>query len=91
MLFRSFSEVMSRMAQTTGMEMTASAHMTAGENSIPTKAVSADAAWDALDTSSSVSLEQEMLKAGEVSRDHNLNTGVVKAFHRMLMSAVRSG
>ena len=37
----------------------------------------------------SVSLEQEMIEAGEVSRDFALNTSVVKSFHRMLMSCVR--
>ncbi|MFH6782710.1 MULTISPECIES: flagellar basal body rod protein FlgB [Methylobacterium] len=49
------------------------------------------AGWDVLETASSVSLEQEMLKASEVSRQHNLDVGVVRSFHRMLMSAVRSG
>jgi flagellar basal-body rod protein FlgB len=38
----------------------------------------------------SVSLEKELIKSGEVSRDHSLNVGVVKAFHRMWMAAVRS-
>ena len=38
---------------------------------------------------SAVSLEEEMIAAGEVSRDFALNTSVVKSFHRMLMSCVR--
>ena len=84
-----FSEVMARTASA-GMTMTESAHITAGDNRIPTKPVSSADAWDALSTSSSVSLEQEMLKAGEVSRDHNLNMGIVKAFDRMLKAAVKS-
>lgn len=46
--------------------------------------------WDVLETSSSVSLEQEMLKAGDVARDHSLNTGIVKAFDRMLKLAVKA-
>lgn len=84
-----FSEVMARTASA-GMTMSESAHVTSGENRIPTKPVAAADAWDALSTSSSVSLEQEMLKAGEVSRDHNLNMGIVKAFDRMLKAAVKS-
>ncbi|RCS23969.1 flagellar basal body rod protein FlgB [Phyllobacterium salinisoli] len=36
-----------------------------------------------------VSLEQEMIKAGEVSRDFSLNTSIVKAFHRMMLTAVK--
>ncbi len=83
-----FSEVMAR-TTAMGMSMTESAHVTSGEGRIPTKPVSASQAWDALSTSSSVSLEQEMLKAGEVSRQHNLNMGITKVFDRMLKAAVR--
>ena len=37
----------------------------------------------------SVNLEQEMLKAGQISGAHALEVGVVKSFHQMLMSAVK--
>ncbi|MCJ2036262.1 flagellar basal body rod protein FlgB [Methylobacterium sp. J-068] len=84
-----FSEVMARTSASMGMTMTEQAHVTAGENRIPTKPVSAAEAWDQLSTSSSVSLEQEMLKAGEVSSQHNLNMGITKAFDRMLKAALR--
>jgi flagellar basal-body rod protein FlgB len=84
-----FADVMVRTGAA-GLTMTASAHVASEEGRIPTKAVTAADAWDALTTSSSVSLEQEMLKAGEVSRDHSLNMGIVKAFDRMLKAAVRS-
>ncbi|MBY0256445.1 flagellar basal body rod protein FlgB [Methylobacterium sp.] len=83
-----FSEVMAR-TTAMGMSMTESAHVTSGEGRIPTKPITALQAWDALSTSSSVSLEQEMLKAGEVSRQHNLNMGITKVFDRMLKAAVR--
>ena len=46
--------------------------------------------WDTVYSENSVSLEQELLKAGEVNRQHSLNTNIVKAFHRMLMSSVRT-
>nr|WP_255726344.1 flagellar basal body rod protein FlgB [Microvirga sp. ACRRW] len=46
--------------------------------------------WDTVHSRNSVSVEQEMIKAGEVDRQHSLNTSVVKAFHRMLMSSVRT-
>ncbi|WP_420960908.1 flagellar basal body rod protein FlgB [Brucella sp. IR073] len=36
-----------------------------------------------------VDLEQEMMKAGEVNREFSLNTSIVKAFHRMMLAAVR--
>lgn len=46
--------------------------------------------WDTVYSKNSVSLEQELLKAGEVNRQHSLNTNIVKTFHRMLMSSVRT-
>jgi len=46
--------------------------------------------WDTVYSKNSVSLEQEMIKASEVERQHSLNTSIVKAFHRMLMSTVRT-
>lgn len=36
-----------------------------------------------------VSLEQELAKAGDVNRDYSLNTNIVQAFHRMFLSAVK--
>ncbi len=46
--------------------------------------------WDIVHSKNSVSLEQEMIKAGEVNRQHSLNTSIVKTFHRMLLSSVRT-
>ncbi len=46
--------------------------------------------WDVLYSGNSVDLEQEMMKAGDVNRAHALNVNVVRAFHQMLMNAVRS-
>lgn len=37
-----------------------------------------------------VVLEQELLKAGEVRRAFELNTAIVKAFHRMILMTTRS-
>jgi flagellar basal-body rod protein FlgB len=38
----------------------------------------------------SVNLDQEFMKAGEISRSMSLNVGLMKAFHRMLSVSVRS-
>jgi len=82
-----FAQVLAR----TGADMaaTAQSHLQAPGLGVPVR--TDESGWDVLETSSSVSLEQEMLKASEVSRQHNLDVGVVRSFHRMLMSAVRSG
>ena len=46
--------------------------------------------WDIVHSGNSVSVEQEMLKAGDVNRDYSLNTAVVKAFHRMLTASMKA-
>ncbi len=46
--------------------------------------------WDVLYSGNSVDLEQEMMKAGDVNRAHTLNVNVARAFHQMLMNAVKS-
>ncbi len=82
-----FAQVLAR----TGSDMatTAQAHLHAPGLGVPVR--TDKSGWDVLETSSSVSLEQEMLKAAEVSRQHNLDIGVVRSFDRMLKLAVRSG
>lgn len=46
--------------------------------------------WETVYSKNSVSMEQELVKAAEVDRQHMLNTNIVKSFHRMLMSSVRT-
>lgn len=38
----------------------------------------------------SVSLEQEMIKGNDVNRDYSMNSAVVRSFHRMLLSSVKT-
>ncbi|MEH3117562.1 MAG: flagellar basal body rod protein FlgB [Methylorubrum populi] len=82
-----------QMLAKTGLDMasTANTHLEAQGNRIPVREVAAGETWEVLRSSSAVSLEQEMLKAGDVSRQHSLDTAVVKSFHRMLMAAVKGG
>ena len=84
---RPFEEVISR----TQLAMAASdpRHMQTSGTDIITAAGRGSAEWGTSPSTSSVSLEQEMIAAGEVSRDFALNTSIVKSFHRMLMSCVR--
>jgi flagellar basal-body rod protein FlgB len=48
-----------------------------------------DATWQIVHSGNTVSLEQQLLKAGEISGSYALNTGAIKAFHRMLMTSSR--
>ena len=43
-----------------------------------------------LPSGNSVVLEKELMKGGEVMRSFQLNTAIVKSFHRMLMTTTRS-
>jgi flagellar basal-body rod protein FlgB len=46
-------------------------------------------AWHVSDSGNSVSLEKELVKAGEVNGAFALNNGVIKAFHRMLLTSTK--
>ena len=46
--------------------------------------------WETSHSGNSVSLEQELISAGEVNRAYRLNTGIAKAFHRMLLASAKA-
>ena len=46
--------------------------------------------WEVVHSGNSVSLEQEMIKGSDVSRDYSMNSAVVRSFHRMLLSSVKT-
>lgn len=52
--------------------------------------VTREDAWDVVHSGNTVVLEQELLKAGETGRQYSLNTGIVKAFHRMFLAGVKA-
>src|SRR5690606_11823432 len=43
-----------------------------------------------LPSENTVEMEDQLMKAGEVRRNFELNTAIVKAFHRMIMMNTRS-
>ncbi|MCX7303208.1 MAG: flagellar basal body rod protein FlgB [Hyphomicrobiales bacterium] len=76
----------------TGVKMTATqaAHLT-GAGMESGFAVSEDQNEPSiLPSGNSVVLENELLKAGDIRRQFELNTAIVKAFHRMLMLTSKS-
>lgn len=46
--------------------------------------------FEVTESGNSIGLEQEMAKAGEINREYALTTNLVKSFHAMLMSALKS-
>lgn len=51
--------------------------------------VESDDSWHTYNSRNSVSLEKELVKAGEVNSAFAMSTGVVKAFHRMLLTSTK--
>jgi flagellar basal-body rod protein FlgB len=45
--------------------------------------------WETTYSGNTVSVEDQLMKAGEVSRGYALNTSIVKAFHRMMLASVK--
>ena len=82
-----FSEVLDK----TGLQLasTDSAHLSLDPMQAQAAAIKEESPWEVSDSGNSVSLEQELIKAGDVNRSYSLNTGIVKSFHAMLMSVVK--
>ncbi len=70
---------------------TAPGHVDINGTELGTTATAEEDSWDVSYSGNSVSLDQELVKADEVNRAYSLDTGIVKAFHRMLLASVRSG
>ncbi|MYZ46982.1 flagellar basal body rod protein FlgB [Propylenella binzhouense] len=73
----------------TKLAKTAPGHMDLEPAGLRTSTVERVDGWDVTHSGNSVAVEDEMIKAGEVQRDFSLNTGIVKAFHRMVMMGLR--
>ena len=77
----------------TALAMTATnaAHMGVDANKVRAVKVKNEDSWSVSHSGNSVSVEQELTKAGEINRSYSLNTAIVKSFHRMLLSSVKAG
>lgn len=72
------------------MNATQPGHMTDGANKATAVGVSKSEPWETTHSGNSVSLEQELINAGDVNRAYRLNTGIAKAFHRMLLASAKA-
>jgi flagellar basal-body rod protein FlgB len=45
--------------------------------------------WDTTVSGNSVSLEQEMMKEGDINRSYTMNTNIKRVFHQMMMSVLK--
>lgn len=69
------------------MAATQPGHMASGPPNAPATELRREEPWEVSHSGNNVSLEQELLKAGEVNRAFRLNAGVAKAFHRMILAS----
>lgn len=82
-----FSEVLDK----TGLQLasTAPSHLSLDPLQVQAASIKEENPWEVTESGNSVALEQELIKAGDVNRAYSLNTGIVKTFHAMLMSAAK--
>lgn len=71
------------------MAVTSPLHLTGGPSLRP-QGTRKEESWEVVHSGNSVSLEQEMLKAGDINRDYSLNTAIVRSFHRMFMTSTKT-
>ena len=71
------------------MAVTSQRHMSLDASPVRASAIRQTRIGDIKNSGNDVSLEQELIKASEVSRDYALNVSLVKAFHRMWMASAK--
>lgn len=64
-------------------------HIALGAADLAEPALKDGGAWEVTLSGNSVSLEQEMTKAGDVNRAYSLNMSIIKAFNSMFMAGVK--
>ncbi|MGT2435621.1 flagellar basal body rod protein FlgB [Bradyrhizobium betae] len=69
---------------------TSPSHMQLAAAETDTRKTAKKDSWEVVHSGNSVSLEQEMIKGSDVSRDYSMNAAVVRSFHRMLLSSAKS-
>ncbi|KAB2694528.1 flagellar basal body rod protein FlgB [Brucella haematophila] len=82
-----FADVLDKTQLT--MAATSPQHLEAESNGIAGARLRPDDITEETHSGNTVDVEQEMMKAGEISREYSLNTSIVKAFHRMMLSVAK--
>ena len=72
------------------LAMTSPAHMQLSAAETDTRKIDKKDSWEVVHSGNSVSLEQEMIKGSDVSRDYSMNSAIVRSFHRMVLSSAKA-
>ncbi|UCI09233.1 flagellar basal body rod protein FlgB [Mesorhizobium sp. B1-1-8] len=83
-----FEKVLDRTAVT--LAATEAGHLGAEKTNAGFNVKPDEATGSIMPSKNTVVVENELMKAGEVRRSFELNTAIVKAFHTMMMMAVKS-
>lgn len=71
------------------MAQTQRGHIAPPADNVAARTARDEDTWQVQHSGGTVTLEAELLKAGEVNRAYAMNTGVIKAFHRMLIASAK--
>ncbi|ABS16912.1 MULTISPECIES: flagellar basal body rod protein FlgB [Brucella/Ochrobactrum group] len=82
-----FADVLDKTQLT--MAATSPLHLESGADGITGARLRPDDITEQTHSGNTVDVEQEMMKAGEIAREYSLNTSIVKAFHRMMLSVAK--
>jgi len=83
-----FSDILEKMD--VAVATTKPGHMSTGSFATQASTARASSGADVTVSGNSVNIEDEMVKAGAVNRDFALNTNIVKAFHKMLLTSMKA-
>ena len=68
---------------------TSPAHLQLDAAEADTRPTAKKDSWEVVHSGNSVSIEQEMIKGGDVNRDYSMNTAIMRSFNRMLLAGVK--
>lgn len=70
------------------MAATRPQHLELTESQMQAEDIGKAGAWEVTHSSNTVSLDEQLMKADETARAHQLDMSVIGTFHRMLLSSV---
>jgi flagellar basal-body rod protein FlgB len=83
---RPFSEALEQTGLTA--EKSNAAHLASDSSSVSQYRLVGEHTWETFHSGANVNLEQEMIKASEVSAAYRLNTSIVRSFNQMFLSVM---
>ena len=77
-------------ANFTNLLLTDENHVSSGIGNVNGVGIKREETWETYHSGGNVSLPQEMMKSGEIATAYQLNTSVMRTFHRMVLATFGS-